>query len=203
MKKTIKIALIFASIAVCLIFFFSFSTEAFVKNDVTQQLEVKSFADLQHVMKTMQAKTAVSMGIPKKFPKYVDFEKYGSYIRNSVNSNYYEVNFIKDPECEDLYRCIDIAFVGSTSPVGSYNQEYKGNKKHQPKPVPTTNVILKNGDKALFYEPDCGAYCPLSELVWQHGRFYYMISFMGSLEDATDIANTIDYNVNNPKKPRK
>lgn len=203
MKKTIKMALIFASIAVCIIFFFSFSTKAFVENVGTQQLEVKSFADLQHVMKNMQAKTAVSIGIPKKLPKYADFEKYGSYLRNSVSSNYYEVNFIKDPECEELYRCIDITFVGGASPVGSYSKQYKGDKKHQPKPVPTTSTALKNGDKALFYEPECGAYCPLSELVWQHGKFYYMISFMGGLEDATDIANTIDYSVKNPKKPRK
>lgn len=196
-------ALIFASITVYIILFFSFSTKALVKSDVTQQLEVKSFADLQHVMKSIQAKTVVNIGIPKKLPKYVEFEKYGSYIRNSVSSNYYEVNFIKDPECEELYRCIDITFVGGASPVGSYSKQYKGNKKHQPKPVPTTSTTLKNGDKAIFYEPDCGAYCPLSELVWQHSKFYYMISFMGGLKDAMDIANTIDYNVNNPKKPRK
>ena len=149
-------------------------------------------------MKTMQAKTAVSIGIPKQLPNYVDFEKYRSYIKNSVNSNYYEVNFIKDPEYEDLYRCIDIALVGSTSPVGSY-KEYKGNRKHKYKAVPTTNVTLKNGDKALFYDLECGAYCPLSELVWQYGKFYYIISFMSSLEDATSVANTIDYNVNSPK----
>lgn len=201
MKKMIKMALIFASIALCLIF--SFSTEALIKSDVTQQLEVKSFADLQRIMKSIQAKTSVSIGIPKKLPKYVDLEKYGSYLRNSVNLHYYEVNFIIDPECEDLYRCVNITFVGSASPVGSYNKPYKGNKKHQPKPVPTTNVTLKNEDKALFYEPSCGAYCPLSELVWQHGKFYYMISFMGGLKDAMDIANTIDYSVKNPKKPRE
>lgn len=146
-----------------------------------------SFADFQEKMKSVQAKTTITVLVPSVLPLDTHPEKEIVFIGAETKKTRYRIALTSSEDCSWVGSCLNASFQGSMQPFHPAHDIYE-----QQKPVPMT---LKNGDQGYYYESICYTGCSTYDITFKHGQFYYDVAVAGSLtknpkQEMIDFVNT-------------
>ncbi len=117
--------------------------------------------------------------VPVLLPAFVpsDNQPAFSYI-SSLSATLYEV---------------ELTYVDGCRAGACYIGMVSGQVKPAGQPLSGDIVILKSGAKAYFVDAFCGANCSDSQLIWDSGKYRYMVTGKGEkVETLTKMANSME-----------
>lgn len=134
---------------------------------------------LAKIAPILREKTAVPLRFPSSIP-VLDNETALYAITRSVDQTAYWVVLGATPDCYGQHQCSYGFFVGTTRPVRDFVGDKRGSA-----------VELRNGVNGSFYDTVCGAYCDESLIVWNEGRYNYIIGLKAEKKSTmVQVANS-------------
>lgn len=128
-------------------------------------------------------RTAVPLRIPASIPELDDVQDIHAIVETATADEYLIV-LGATPDCEGQHVCSYGALIGTSKPLASLDF-------YRPEGRKGTSVVLRGAIRGYYYEPECGAYCSDSFLVWTEGKYNYVVGLkVGTQKTLIQAANS-------------